>query len=112
MARYSMLGPTLDEPPLELVDFLCGAAVSVRPEEQPHAWADSEVGLVTVEKGSTYPRTRCLIVVGSTSADFALALAWDRMFKRGVWLPEAWLGDQRYQGAVRRALFRLTALNK
>jgi hypothetical protein len=111
MVRYSMLGPTLDEPPLELVNFLGGTAVSVRPEDQPHAWADSEVGLATVEKSSTRPRTRCLVVVGSTSADFALALAWDRMFKRGVWLPETWLRDQQYQGAVRKALFQLTALN-
>lgn len=109
MAQFSMLGPALDTAPPGLVDFLGGAAGSVAPQDQPPAWADTEAGLALVQRASTRPRPKYLLVVGSGSADFALALAWDRMFKHAVWLPEAWLTTQPYEQAVRKALFQLTA---
>jgi hypothetical protein len=109
MAEFSMLGPALGTAPPGLVDFLGGAAGSVRPQDQPPAWADTEAGLALVQRASTRPRPKCLLVVGSESADFCLALAWDRMFKHAVWLPEAWLTTRPYEQAVRKALFQLTA---
>jgi len=58
MAQFSMLGPALDTAPLGLVDFLGGAARSVRPQDQPPAWADTEAGLALVQRASTRPRPK------------------------------------------------------
>jgi hypothetical protein len=31
-----------------------------------------------------------LLVAGDAAADFALALAWDRLYGRSLWLPSQW----------------------
>lgn len=55
-------------------------------------------------------RPPVFLAAGDTAADFALALLWDRVFGRGVWLPRAWwpTGAGRL-GATTRAVLGVAA---
>ena len=53
-------------------------------------------GLQKIFRG--YPASAGAVVIGDTGADFALALAYDRLLAFGIWLTPAWLED--------RAVFR------
>lgn len=53
------------------------------------AFEAGSVGLATV--GGAAARLRpALVMLGDSAEDFALALMWDRMTGRGIWLPRAW----------------------
>lgn len=56
------------------------------------SWFSSEAHLIAVT--SAYARDQFAVVVGDRAADFALALAYDRMLGRGVWLPSGALGTE------------------
>lgn len=56
------------------------------------AWAATMPGLVHIAPWMT-DRAPTLVVLGSSSTDFALSCLWQRMYDRGRWIPEPWLGD-------------------
>lgn len=59
------------------------------PDGGPSAFEAGSIGLATV--GGAAARLRpALVMIGDTAEDFALALIWDRMTGRGIWLPRAW----------------------
>jgi hypothetical protein len=71
-------------PPAELID----AQVANIDEDSPpvgSAFDPTVHGLIPVLTG--FPDTPTLMVVGDTAEDFAAALAWDRIFGRGIWIP-------------------------
>lgn len=39
-------------------------------------------------------RSDCLVVVGDAPSDFALAMVWDRTYRGGIWVPDAWWSDR------------------
>ena len=47
-------------------------------------------GLDWITLGFRPGRNDVLVVAGDTAEDFALALCWDRLYGRGVWLPSSW----------------------
>ena len=49
-------------------------------------------GLTEIYHGFA-PRRPALLVAGDEAADFALALAWDRLYGRSAWLPSEWQPD-------------------
>jgi hypothetical protein len=54
------------------------------------------------EIGLTQPPA--LIVWGDSPADFALAMAWDRTYENGIWVPDAWWRDPQARRALTDAL--------
>jgi hypothetical protein len=65
------------------------AAVSVLPLGLESAFDWGRHGLVVIQRGFA-PRRPALLVAGDEAADFALALAWDRLYGRSLWLPSEW----------------------
>jgi hypothetical protein len=78
--------------PQLLCRFPDGRVSTMSTQNAPTAWDPSTTGLVSVAPLRP-DRAATLVVFGSTSDDFALALAWDRMFGNGVWVPESWVTD-------------------
>ncbi len=68
------------------------AAVSVLPAELETAFDWGRHGLTVIQRGFA-PRGPALLVAGDEAADFALALAWDRLYGRSLWLPSDWWPD-------------------
>jgi hypothetical protein len=65
------------------------AAVSVLPLDLETAFDWGRQGLTVIQRGFA-PRRPALLVAGDEAADFALALAWDRLYGRSLWLPSEW----------------------
>lgn len=66
-------------------------------------WFESGQDLIQTSRGHT--RDAIITVVGDTAKDFALALAYDRTFARGVWVPKALVKDRdTFRGWIRPAL--------
>ena len=65
------------------------AAVSVLPLGLETAFDWGRQGLTVIQRGFA-PRRPALLVAGDEAADFALALAWDRLYGRSLWLPSDW----------------------
>jgi hypothetical protein len=68
------------------------AAVSVLPLGLDTAFDWGLHGLTVFHRGFA-PRRPALLVAGDEAADFALALAWDRLYGRSAWLPSEWQPD-------------------
>lgn len=68
------------------------AAVSVLPQGLETAFDWGRQGLTDIYRGFA-PRRPALLVAGDEAADFALALAWDRLYGRSAWLPSEWQPD-------------------
>ena len=68
------------------------AAVSVLPSDLETAFDWGRHGLTVIQSGFA-PRRPALLVAGDEAADFALALAWDRLYSRSLWLPSEWQPD-------------------
>ena len=68
------------------------AAVSVLPQGLDTAFDWGRQGLTDIYRGFA-PRRSALLVAGDEAADFALALAWDRLYGRSAWLPSDWQPD-------------------
>jgi hypothetical protein len=68
------------------------AAVSVLPSDLETAFDWGRHGLTVIHRGLA-PRKSALLVAGDEAADFALALAWDRLYGRSLWLPSEWQPD-------------------
>jgi hypothetical protein len=69
------------------------AAVPVLPQGLDTAFDWERQGLTDIYRGFA-PRRPALLVAGDEAADFALALAWDRLYGRSAWLPSEWQPDQ------------------
>lgn len=65
------------------------AAVSVLPLGLETAFDWGRQGLAVIQRGFA-PRQPVLLVAGDEAADFALALAWDRLYGQSLWLPSDW----------------------
>jgi hypothetical protein len=65
------------------------AAVSVLPLDLETAFDWGRQGLTVIQRGFA-PRQPALLVAGDEPADFALALAWDRLHGQSLWLPSDW----------------------
>ncbi|WP_159084956.1 hypothetical protein [Planctomonas deserti] len=81
-----------------------------RPTETAglESWFVADQGLVRVWRG--HARDGAAVVVGDTGADFALALAYDRLLGRGVWLTTALLDDQDFfEAHIMSTMWRLTS---
>ncbi|MDO7881788.1 hypothetical protein Q5716_06055 [Protaetiibacter sp. WY-16] len=76
------------EPPVSL---LWTTAEPSQTTDEPDWWFRANQGLIQVSRSFT--RDKGSVVVGDTGTDFALALAYDRILGRGVWLPSAVLGS-------------------
>jgi hypothetical protein len=68
------------------------AAVSVLPSELETAFDWGRHGLTVIQRGFA-PHRPALLVAGDEAADFALALAWDRLYGQSLWLPSGWQPD-------------------
>jgi hypothetical protein len=55
------------------------------------AWDLTRTGLTPIRK--PWPPVRPVAVLGSSAADFALAVALDRMFGEAIWVPADWAHD-------------------
>lgn len=55
------------------------------------AWDLTRAGLTPIRK--PWPPVRPVAVLGSSAADFALAVALDRMFGEAIWVPADWAHD-------------------
>ncbi len=70
------------------------------------SWFRDEQGLIQVSR--SYLRDGAAVVVGDTGTDFALALAYDRILGRGIWLTPAMLADDvEFKLRVRPAVWTL-----
>lgn len=78
-------------PPYSIV-WHPAAAASVLPAELETAFDLGRHGLTVVQRGFA-ARGPALLVAGDEAADFALALAWDRLYSRSLWLPLDWWPD-------------------
>jgi hypothetical protein len=65
------------------------AAVSVLPLGLESAFDWGRQGLTVIQRGFA-PRRSALLVAGDAVEDFALALAWDRLYGWSLWLPSDW----------------------
>lgn len=68
---------------------------------------DSQPGLIQVSRG--YVEDMAAVVVGNTGTDFALALAYDRILGRGIWVALEMLEDPDALFSLRSSLGRLTS---
>lgn len=74
--------------------------------ENPDWWFRAGQGLLQVSRW--HLRDRAAVVVGDTGTDFALALAYDRIIGRGIWLTPALLDDDdAFKSRVRPAVSTL-----
>jgi hypothetical protein len=69
------------------------AAASVKPLDLDTAFGWGRHGLTVIQRGYA-PGRPALLVAGDDAADFALALAWDRLYGRSLWLPSEWQPSQ------------------
>jgi hypothetical protein len=51
-----------------------------------------------------YEAARALVVWGDEPSDFALAMAWDRTYSCGIWIPDEWWQDTRNRQQIAMAL--------
>ena len=65
------------------------AAVSVLPLGLETTFNWGRQGLTVLQRGFA-PARPAMLVAGDEAADFALALAWDRLYGRSLWLPSDW----------------------
>jgi len=91
LVRWLLSGGRRGEPPYGMV-WHPAAAVSVLPAELENAFDLGQHGLTVIQRGFA-ARELALLVAGDEAADFALALAWDRMYGRSLWLPSQWQPD-------------------
>jgi hypothetical protein len=85
-----LLGARLPFPPNQLI-WYPAAATSVDSSNLGTAFDKTTYGLVQVRSG--FDPNRLALVVGDAADDFAVALAWDRMFGAGLWIPGSWWGQ-------------------
>jgi hypothetical protein len=57
-------------------------------------------GLSGVRENGPVSQPPALVVCGDSPADFALAMAWDRTYGNGVWLPNEWWDDKTLRSQV------------
>ena len=62
------------------------------------AWNLTQAGLVKI--GKVGPPARPVAVIGSTTEDFALAVALDRMYEPATWMPAEWAQDSHLRWPV------------
>ena len=83
-----------DEAPSPDDTVWAGPAGSIRlnviPSELATAFGRTMHGLTWITLGFREGQDDILLVAGDTAEDFALALGWDRLYGRGVWLPSSW----------------------
>jgi len=97
------IAPMADDAPESLLWTTAPAGQAV---EQPDWWFRAGQGLLQVSRW--HLRDRGAVVVGDTGTDFALALAYDRIIGRGVWLTPALLADdEAYKTRIRPALWTM-----
>lgn len=92
LIRWLVSGGQRGTPPYSVV-WHPAAAVSVLPQDLETAFDWGRQGLTEIYRG-TASRRPALLVAGNEAADFALALAWDRLYGRSAWLPSEWQPDQ------------------
>lgn len=68
---------------------------------------DAQPGLMRVSSG--FVQDRASVVIGDTGADFALALAYDRILGRGIWVTLAMLEDPEVLFELRSSMWWLTS---
>lgn len=72
----------------------------------PDWWFRADQGLMQVSRG--YLEDIGGVVIGDTAGDFALALAYDRILGRGIWLTPAQLADDdTFKHHIRRSMWSL-----
>lgn len=91
LIRWLLSGGRRGAPPYSAV-WHPGAAVSVIPADLHCAFDLGVHGLAVIQRGFAAGRTS-LLVAGDDAADFALALVWDRLYGRSLWLPLEWWPD-------------------
>jgi hypothetical protein len=91
LVRWLLSGGQRGAPPYSAV-WHPAAAVSVLPQDLDTAFDWGRQGLTEIYRGFT-PLRPALLVAGDEAADFALALAWDRLYGRSAWLPTDWQPD-------------------
>jgi hypothetical protein len=91
LIRWLVSGGQRGTPPYSAV-WHPAAAVSVLPQDLGTAFDWGRQGLTEIYRGFA-PRRPALLVAGDEAADFALALAWDRLYGRSAWLPSEWQPD-------------------
>ncbi|MCJ1709202.1 hypothetical protein [Microbacterium sp. VKM Ac-2923] len=68
---------------------------------------DASQGLIQVSRG--YLRDSAVVIIGDTGTDFALAVAYDRLVGRGIWLSDAMRDGGGFEDLVRPAVWSLVA---
>jgi hypothetical protein len=123
LVRWLLSGGKRGTPPYSAV-WHPAAAVSVLPLGLETAFDWGRQGLTVIQRGFA-PRRPALLVAGDDAADFALALAWDRLYGQSLWLPSDWqsnldvntsemttirleLGDFGFDASNRKGNVRLT----
>jgi hypothetical protein len=89
LVRWLLSGGKRGTPPPYRAVWHPAAAVSVLPLGLETAFDWGRQGLTVIQRGFA-SRTPALLVAGDEAADFALALAWDRLYGRSLWLPSEW----------------------
>jgi hypothetical protein len=77
-------------------NFTSLVGVTTRDQAQGDFTTDfhrTTYGLSGVAESGPEDRPPALVVCGDTPADFALAMAWDRTYGYGIWLPDEWWDD-------------------
>lgn len=93
-----------DDAPASLVHHPDGAVVS--PRVRPRTKFNSFPGLMRASR--SYSQDSAAVVVGDSGSDFALALAYDRVLGRGLWVTSAMLNNPGLLRALRSSLWLLT----
>ncbi|WP_157571501.1 hypothetical protein [Nocardioides alkalitolerans] len=75
-------------PPAHLIHHDGGLKLGADTKTLPQAWDRSTPGLVSV--GDASARRRTTIVVGDTPDDFALALIYERLYGKALWIHSDW----------------------
>ncbi len=88
LVRWLLSGGERGTPPYSAI-WHPTAAVSVLPLGLETAFDWGRQGLTVTQRGFA-PRSPAVLVAGDEAADFALALAWDRLYGRSLWLPSGW----------------------
>ena len=88
LVRWLLSDGERGTPPYSVV-WHPAAAVSVLPLGLETAFDWGRHGLTVIQHGFA-PRRLALLVAGDEAADFALALAWNRLYGPSLWLPSEW----------------------
>jgi hypothetical protein len=91
LIRWLLSDGSRGAPPYSVV-WHPAAAAAVLPAELGTAFDWGRHGLTVIQRGFA-PSVPALLVAGNEAADFALALAWDRLYSRSLWLPSEWWPD-------------------